>query len=77
MLAFLAGIARLLALTGHALLNNFIESQGILTGGIKQQRRSANSQAPPLLLQRKPYLTGSPPSRQERRYRQVCRVPRL
>jgi hypothetical protein len=30
------------------------------------------SQAPPLLRQRKPYLTGSPPSRQERRCRQAC-----
>jgi len=28
------------------------------------------SQAPLLLLQRKPYLTGSPPSRQEHRWRQ-------
>jgi hypothetical protein len=36
----------------------------------KGERRSATSQAPPLLRQRKPYLTGSPPSRQKRRYRQ-------
>ena len=38
-----------------------------------QQRREAlgkESQAPPLLRQRKPYLTGSPPSRQVRRCRQ-------
>jgi hypothetical protein len=30
-----------------------------------------------LLRQRKPYLTGSPPSRQERRCRQECRVVRV
>jgi hypothetical protein len=30
----------------------------------KEKRRSANPQAPPLLRQRKPYLTGSPPFRQ-------------
>jgi hypothetical protein len=36
----------------------------------KNERRSVTSQAPPVLPQRKPYLTGSPPSRQERRYRQ-------
>jgi hypothetical protein len=39
------------------------------TGGRKGGRRSVIPQAPPLLRQRKPYLTGSPPSRQERRYR--------
>src|SRR5579872_4001035 len=43
----------------------------------KRERRSVTSQAPPLLRQRKPYLTGSPPSRQERRYRQECRMVRL
>jgi hypothetical protein len=43
----------------------------------KKKRRSVTSQAPPVLPQRKPYLTGSPPSRQERRYRQACRVIRL
>src|SRR5260221_11190110 len=43
-------------------------------GGTKGERRSVSSQAPPLLLQRKPYLTGSPPSRRERRCRQECRV---
>src|SRR5258708_13286704 len=36
----------------------------------ERERRSVTSQAPPLLRQRKPYLTGSPPSRQERRCRQ-------
>jgi hypothetical protein len=58
-------------------LNQFVKSQGIQTGGTKGERRSATSQAPPLLLQRKPYLTGSPPSRQKRRCRQECRVPRV
>jgi hypothetical protein len=43
----------------------------------KGERRSVTSQAPPLLRQRKPYLTGSPPSQQERRCRQECRVIRL
>src|SRR5438132_12510558 len=43
----------------------------------KRRRRSVPSQAPPLLRQRKPYLTGSPPSRQERRCRQECRVRRV
>src|SRR5258706_4212025 len=43
-------------------------------GGTKGERRSVSSQAPPLLLQRKPYLTGSPPSRRGRRRRQQCRV---
>jgi len=43
----------------------------------KGERRSVTSQAPLLLRQRKPYLTGSPPSRQERRCRQECRVIRL
>src|SRR6516162_2422963 len=47
----------------------FVKSQGVRTGGTKGERRSATSQAPPLLRQRKPYLTGSPPSRQKRRYR--------
>src|SRR4029077_3927674 len=42
--------------------------------GQKGRRRSVISTAPPLLLQRKPYLTGSPPSRRERRCRQECRV---
>jgi hypothetical protein len=42
--------------------------QGI---AIRGERRSARSRAPPLLRQRKPYLTGSPPSRRERRYRRV------
>src|SRR5258708_11461347 len=46
------------------------------TGGRKRERRSAISQAPPLLLQRKPYLTGSPPSRQVRPCRQEGRVGR-
>src|SRR5580704_3694892 len=45
--------------------------------GEKRERRPVSSQAPPQLLQRKPYLTGSPPSRRERRYRQVCRVIRI
>src|SRR5258708_13966875 len=45
--------------------------------GKKRRRRSVTSQAPPLLRQRKPYLTGSPPSRQERRCRQECRVVRV
>jgi hypothetical protein len=49
-------------------------AQGIRTGGEKGERRSVTSQAPPLLRQRKPYLTGSPPSRQERRCRQECRM---
>src|SRR5947207_14758935 len=42
----------------------------------RQKERGARvvSRAPPLLRQRKPYLTGSPPSRQERRCRQECRV---
>src|SRR5258706_14537602 len=43
-------------------------------GGTKGERRSVTSQAPPLLRQRKPYLTGSPPSRRERRCRQECPV---
>src|SRR5882757_1655101 len=47
------------------------------TGGTKGERRPVTSRAPPLLLQRKPYLTGSPPSRRERRCRQECRVPRV
>src|ERR1700719_3740155 len=51
-------------------LNKFGNSQGNPTGGTKGERRSVTSQAPPLLLQRKPYLTGSPPSRQMRRCRQ-------
>src|SRR5258708_37800439 len=51
----------------------FVKSQGIRTGGTKGERRSVTSQAPPLLRQRKPYLTGSPPSRRERRCRQECR----
>src|SRR5260221_9974528 len=42
-------------------------------GGTKGERRSVTSQAPPLLRQRKPYLTGSPPSRRERRCRQEGR----
>jgi len=46
-----------------------VKSQGVRTGKTKGERRSATSQAPPLLRQRKPYLTGSPPSRQKRRYR--------
>src|SRR5713101_9759363 len=57
--------------------NKFVKSQGIRTGGTKGERRSVTSQAPPLLRQRKPYLTGSPPSRQERRCRQECRVIRV
>jgi len=48
----------------------FVKSRELRAGGIKGGRRSVNSQAPPLLRQRKPYLTGSPPSRRERRYRQ-------
>src|SRR5580692_1277656 len=56
----------------------FVQSaQGIRTGEKKGERRSITSQAPLLLRQRKPYLTGSPPSRQERRCRQECRVPRV
>src|SRR5258708_29477115 len=43
-------------------------------GGTKGERRSVTSQAPPLLRQRKPYLTGSPPSRRGRRCRQEGRV---
>ena len=50
---------------------------GIRTGGIKGGRRSGISQAPPLLRQRKPYLTGSPPSRRESRCRQEYRVVRV
>src|SRR5260221_11865014 len=42
-------------------------------GGTKGERRSVTSQAPPLLRQRKPYLTGSPPSRREPRCRQAGR----
>src|SRR5207302_11364188 len=41
--------------------------------GPRGERREAlgkDSQAPPLRRQRKPYLTGSPPSRQVRRCRQ-------
>src|SRR6202008_1850347 len=45
--------------------------------GQKGERRSVTSQAPLLLRQRKTYLTGSPPSRQERRCRQECRMTRL
>src|SRR4029077_15329331 len=45
--------------------------------GGKRKRRPVNSQAPPQLLQRKLYLTGSPPSRRGRRCRQVCRVIRI
>src|SRR5258708_32931708 len=40
-------------------------------GGTKGERRSVTSQAPPLLRQRKPYLTGSPPSRRELLIRQL------
>ena len=40
-----------------------------------KKRRPANSQAPLLHLQDKPYLTGSPPSRQMRRYRQGVECP--
>src|SRR5207248_1013253 len=40
----------------------------------QKERRSATHKRLPLLRQRKPYLTGSPPSRQERRCRQECRV---
>jgi len=65
----------MLGTCGDSPLNQFVKSQGIPTGGTKGERRSASSQAPPLLLQRKPYLTGSPPSRQKRRCRQECRVP--
>src|SRR5258708_18344550 len=43
-------------------------------GGTKGERRSVTSQAPPLLRQRKPYLTGSPPSRREPRVRQEGQV---
>src|ERR1700721_3649835 len=43
----------------------------------KERGARCTSQAPPLLRQRKPYLTGSPPSRQERRYRQECRLAGL
>src|ERR1700722_7393677 len=43
----------------------------------KERGARCTSQAPPLLRQRKQYLTGSPPSRQERRCRQECRVIRL
>src|SRR5882762_4388963 len=57
--------------------NKFVKSQGIPPGGTKGERRSASSQAPPLLLQRKPCLTGSPPSRQKRRCQQECRVLRV
>src|SRR5712691_4642163 len=46
------------------------ESKHAARGGRKGERRSVRSQAPPLLRQRKPYLTGSPPSRRERRWRQ-------
>src|SRR5215469_694997 len=35
----------------------------------KERGARRRSQAPPLLRQRKPYLTGSPPSRRSRRYR--------
>jgi len=41
----------------------------------KGERRSVSSQAPPLLRQRKPYLTGSPPSRRKRRYRPDVECP--
>ena len=41
----------------------------------KGERRSAKSQAPPLLRQRKSYLTGSPPSRLRSRCRQVVEFP--
>src|SRR6266849_5908545 len=50
------------------------ESKHAARGGRKGERRPVRSQAPPLLRQRKPYLTGSPPSRRERRCRQECRV---
>ena len=50
--------------------NKFVKSRGFGQAGQKGERRSVTSQAPPLLRQRKPYLTGSPPSRQERRCRQ-------
>src|SRR5229473_3977472 len=63
------------ALARDNTLNRFGKSQGIRTGGTKGERRSATSQAPPLLRQRKPYLTGSPPSRQERRCRQEVAWP--
>src|SRR5260221_10330483 len=43
-------------------------------GGTKGERRSVTSQAPPLLRQRKPYLTGSPPSPRQRRCPQECRA---
>ena len=45
--------------------------------GKKGERRSVVPQAPPLLRQRKPYLTGSPPSRQERRYRPDVECPSI
>ena len=38
--------------------------------GEKGERRPVVRRAPPLLRQRKPYLTGSPPSRLRSRYRQ-------
>jgi len=55
------------------------EPSALIFGKQREQkgRRPGSSQAPPLLRQRKPYLTGSPPSRQERRYRQECRVVRV
>src|SRR5260370_5314214 len=50
------------ALGRNPTANKIFKSQGIRIGGAKRERRSVNSQAPHLLLQRKPYLTGSPPS---------------
>src|SRR6476660_6792263 len=56
----------------------------IFLGGLKKEggARYRFSRAPPLLRQRKPYLTGSPPSRQIRRCRQnlsheIIITPRL
>jgi hypothetical protein len=45
--------------------------------GQKGERRSVTRKRLSLLLQRKPYLTGSPPSQRERRCRQECRVVRV
>src|SRR6266851_4126828 len=52
------------------------ENSSIHRVGGEKERLLAKSQAPPLELnQFVPYLTGSPPSRQECRYRQESRCP--
>ena len=70
----LVRFARYQALARDKPQNKFVKSHGIRAGGTTGERRSVTSQAPPVLPQRKPYLTGSPPSRRERRCRQECRV---